>query len=784
MDNSRQFPGDAAVQGLALLVLTSQLALAADDSSKTPSASLEEIVVTAARREETLGKVPISVMAFTQKALDQNTVRTMDDIAKLTPGVFFSRASDASGSVANIAIRGISSDAGSGATGVYIDDVPIQSRASYSGVGSSVWPEIFDLERVEILRGPQGTLFGAGSEGGTVRLITPQPSADKFDAYARAEQSFTRGGDPSQEAGAAVNVPLVEGKLGMRLTLSYRHDGGYVNRMDYITGNVLQTGSNFADTGTARVAFVYKPNDALTITPSYYWQDQYVNDSSVFWLPLTRAGDDSFNRSSNIRNTSHDRFSLPSLKVEWAFPGAMLTSSTSFFDRNQPSIQDLAAFESYLWVGQPPPAGMYAPSDDDIHQRNFTQEIRLQSTNADARVSWLVGAFYQRARQHLHQRVQDTFLPGLFDQYAGDGPTFEEIFGGMYLGKYTVVIDPFNTVDKQLAGFAQADVKITDKLKATLGLRYAKIDSWADSFYAGPIVGPPQEATGSTSEKPLTPKLGISYQINDGTMVYASATKGYRAGGYNNPVPINCGDDLTNLGLTERPPTFSSDTLWSYEIGSKSRSFEDRLSIDASAYVIKWKNIQSTYNLPTCGFSVTINAGDATSRGFELALQSRPIPSIDLGLALGYVHAAYTKDAFLRPPLPGQNFQPAVASGDRIPVNPWSAAFQGQWSFPLFEHSAYFRLNYNYSAGLDHDLSVQNPRTAGFDPDIPGLPAMNDLSIKLGMHLGPVDAALFVNNLNNQHPLLNVNHAGRGVPLFTAATVRPRTIGVTATYRY
>ncbi|MFO1465553.1 MAG: TonB-dependent receptor [Steroidobacteraceae bacterium] len=784
MSNSRRISAGAPLRGLALLVLTSQLALAADEPSTTQSASLEEIIVTAARRAESLEKVPISVMAFTQKTLDQNTVRTMDDIAKLTPGVFFSRASDASGSVANIAIRGISSDAGSGATGVYIDDVPIQSRASYSGVGSSVWPEIFDLERVEILRGPQGTLFGAGSEGGTVRLITPQPSADKFDAYARAEQSFTRGGDPSQEAGAAVNVPLVDGKLGMRLTLSYRHDGGFVNRVDYITGNVLQTGSNFADTSTARIAFVYKPNDALTITPSFYWQDQYVNDSSIFWLPLTNRGDDSFNRSSNIRNTSHDRFSLPSLKVEWAFPGAMLTSSTSFFDRNQPGIQDLAAFESYLWVGQPPPAGMYAPSYNDTHQRNFTQEFRLQSTNPDSRVSWLVGAFYQRARQHLHQRVQDTFLPGLFNQYAGDGPTFEEIFGGMYLGKYTVVIDPFDTVDKQLAAFAQADIKITDKLKATLGLRYAKIDSWADSFYAGPIVGPPQEAIGSTSEKPVTPKLGVSYQITEGTMVYASATKGYRAGGYNNPVPINCGDDLTNLGLTERPPVFTSDTLWSYEIGSKSRSFEDRLSIDASAYVIKWKNIQSTYNLPTCGFSVTINAGDATSRGFEFALQGRPVPSLDLGLSVGYVHAAYTKDAFLRPPLPGQDFKPAVADGDRIPVNPWSAAFQGQWSFPMFGHSSYFRLNYSHSAGLDQDLSVQNPRTAGYDPDIPGLPAMNDLSIKLGMRLGPVDAALFVNNLTDEHPFLNVNHAGRGVPLFTAATVRPRTIGVTATYRY
>ena len=768
---------------LVLALLANQRAVA-DDTSSTSAVGLEEIIVTAARREESLSKVPVSVTAFTQKSLDQNTVRTMDDIAKLTPGVFFSRASDASGSVANIAIRGISADAGSGATGVYIDDTPIQSRASYSGVGSSVWPQIFDLERVEILRGPQGTLFGAGSEGGTVRLITPQPDPTKFDAYARAEYSFTKSGGPSTEGGVALNIPLIDGKLGFRFSASQRHDGGYVNRVDYLTGNELQAGSNYADTGTLRAALAYKPTDSVTITPSFYWQDQYVNDSAVFWMNLSNPDQSSFNRSSNIRNTSHDRFILPSLKVEWAFPGAMFTSSTAYFDRNQPSIQDLAAFESYLWVGQPPPAGMFAPSDDDIHQRSFTQEFRLQSTNPDARLTWLVGVFYQKARQHLHQRVQDTFLPGLFDAYAGDGPTFEEIFGGMYLGKYTVVIDPFNTVDKQLAGFGQVDFKFTDKLKATLGLRYAKMDSWSDSFYAGPIVGPPQEASGSTTEKPLTPKFGLSFQATDETMLYASATKGYRAGGYNNPVPLNCGDDLTNLGLTERPPTFKSDTLWSYEVGGKSRAFNDRLSIDASAYIIKWKSIQSTYNLPTCGFSVTINAGDATSKGFELAIQSRPIPSLDLGLAIGYVHATYDKDAFLRPPLPGQDFMPVVAAGDRIPVNPWSVTLQGQWSFTTFEHTSYFRVSYSHTASQSNGLPVQDSRTGGYDPDIPGLAALTDLSLKLGTHIGPVDAALFVNNATNQHPLLNFGHAGLGVPLFTAATVRPRTIGLTAVYRY
>ena len=784
----------------ALLVNAAQSAEGnAPPANAAASGGLEEIVVTAARREESQSKVAVSITAFTQKTLDDNTVRTVDDLAKLTPGVSFSRTSDASGSVANISIRGISSDAGSGATGIYIDDTPIQSRASVSGLGSSVWPQIFDLERVEILRGPQGTLFGAGSEGGTVRLITPQPSTTKFDAYARSDVAFTRGGDPSTEAGAALNVPLIDGVLGVRLSASYRHDGGFVNRVDYLTGNVEQANSNYANTSTARLALAYKPWDSLTITPSLYWQDQYVNDSAVYWMYLSDPGQDNFNRSSTIPNTSHDRFSLPSLKVEWAMSGATLTSNTSYFERNQPSVQNLAAFESAVWANLPyppalPPTGVYAPSFDDIHQRNFTQEIRLQSQDSAARLTWLAGLFYQHSWQHVHQRVQDTFLPELY-AIGTHGGNFEQDFGvGLYQGLYTVLIDPFNTVDRQMAAFGQVDFKITEQLKATVGLRYAKIDSSAYAFYAGPIIGvTPRDASGSTSEKPVTPKFGLSYQVNDGTLLYTSATKGYRDGGYNNPVPVNCGvsttgtpipgTDLGSVGLVDRPAKFQSDSLWSYEIGSKSRELNNRLSIDTSLYYIKWKDIQFSYNLPQCGFSFTTNAGNATSKGFEISLQARPVPALELGASLGYINAKYDRTTyFLGNPIPGA--KAVTGGGDVIQVSPWTASLIAQWSFPVLDHEAYVRANYNYSDSLNHNLPVMDARTGGYDPDIPGLPVMNDLSLKLGTNLGPVNAALYINNATNQHPVLGVQHAVVGDPLFLATTVRPRTIGITASYRY
>jgi len=751
-------------------------------SANIPAGGLEEIVVTAARREQNESKVPISITAFTQKALDENNVRTVDDIMKLTPGVQFDRSGDREG-IASISIRGVQSDAGSGATGIYIDDTPIQSRADIGGLGSSVWPQIFNLERVEVLRGPQGTLFGAGSEGGTVRFITPQPSTTQYQVYARSELSFTQDGAPSQELGVAGNVPVVDGTLGVRASAYYRHDGGYVNRVDYISGNVEQPNSNFQDTKSLRLALIYKPADALTITPAFYYQSLDFNDSGLFWDPLSNVSAGDFNRSSNIRNSLTDKFSLPSLKVEWALPGATFISNSSYFDRTQTSVDDLAYFEAYIWAQSPYyPAGMYAPSYYGVHQKIYTQEFRLQSQDPDARVNWVAGVFYQHNWQNFIQEVQDTFLPGLFK--AATGGDFNAIFGSLYQNLYTVYVNPFITVDKQTAAFGQVDLKITDKLKGTVGLRVSKTDLSTDILYAGPITGGLFTRTTASAEKPVTPKFGLSYQATENTMVYTSVSKGYRPGGGNNPVSINCDTDLGHIGLKNSPATYASDSLWSYEIGGKSRTQDNRFAVDGSVYVIKWKNIQFNYVLPTCNFPFTTNAGNATSKGVELTLRARPVDSLDLGFSFGYTNASYDNTQYFG----GQKLFAAEASitgaGDRLLVSPWTASLFGQWKFVALEHDSYFRVNFNHSAALNHGLASQDPNNGSYDPTTIGLPALNDLDLRLGTHLGPVDAALFVNNTTNQHPILTRSHAAPGDPLFMSSTVRPRTIGVNASYRF
>ncbi|HLN50221.1 MAG TPA: TonB-dependent receptor plug domain-containing protein, partial [Steroidobacteraceae bacterium] len=225
---------------------------AAPEAAAEVSGPLQEIVVTATRHEESLSKVPISVTALTQEAMDVRGIKDILDVARFTPGINI----DNSGTN-NIAIRGIASTGGAGTTGIYLDDTPIQIRALAFNPDDAL-PQSFDLDRIEVLRGPQGTLFGAGSEGGTVRYITTQPSLTQSSIYSRSEVSTTVGGKPSYEAGVAGGTPLIDGTLGVRVSAWYRYDGGYINRIDPEPPfSTLQTNGNYIQTKLARISAVW-----------------------------------------------------------------------------------------------------------------------------------------------------------------------------------------------------------------------------------------------------------------------------------------------------------------------------------------------------------------------------------------------------------------------------------------------------------------------------------------------------------------------------------------------
>src|ERR1700720_2411596 len=230
-----------ALTGIAAIP-QARAADAATGSEAASSTEMAEITVPIPRREESLSRVPISVTALTQESLDERGIKDFSEVARFTPGVNF----DNSGTN-NISIRGISGSGGAGTTGIYLDDTPIQMRALAFNPDEAL-PKSFDMERIEVLRGPQGTLFGAGSEGGTVRYITTQPSLTRTSIYSRAEVSSTEYGDPSYETGAAIGGALVSGSLGARVAVSFRHDGGWIDRIDPVSLQSVQKNANYSDT--------------------------------------------------------------------------------------------------------------------------------------------------------------------------------------------------------------------------------------------------------------------------------------------------------------------------------------------------------------------------------------------------------------------------------------------------------------------------------------------------------------------------------------------------------
>ncbi|MDE2221120.1 MAG: TonB-dependent receptor plug domain-containing protein, partial [Gammaproteobacteria bacterium] len=319
----------AAIAGILSIAIHPTAAHSAPAADNAAAASpLEEIVVTATRREESLSKVAVSVTAITQEGLDLRGIKDIQDIARFTPNVNV----DKSGTN-NISIRGISSSGGAGTTGIYIDDTPIQMRALAFNPDEAL-PKSFDIDRVEVLRGPQGTLFGAGSMGGTVRYITAQPSLHKTSIYSRDEISFTQGGDPSYEAGVAVGGPIVEGTFGARLTAWYRKDGGWIDRINPDTLALEDKRANHAETTLLRLAAVWAPGERWSLTPSFYYQDGKKNDVSNYWTLYSNPSSHRFVSANPSQRYSPDKLWLPSLKIEGDFDHAHLIATTSYYHRD------------------------------------------------------------------------------------------------------------------------------------------------------------------------------------------------------------------------------------------------------------------------------------------------------------------------------------------------------------------------------------------------------------------------------------------------------------------
>ena len=816
-------------------------AFAADRST----GQLEEIVVTATRHEESLSKVPISVTAMSQESLDTKGIKDFQDIVRFTPGVTI----DNSGTNA-ISIRGIASSGGAGTTGIYIDDTPIQMRAVGFNPDDTL-PKTFDLDRIEVLRGPQGTLFGSGSEGGTVRYILNQPSLTKESTYARGEMSFTRGGEPSYEAGIAHGGPLIDGTLGYRASVWYRYDGGWSDRMDPQTLAVTDRHANRANTMNARLAFLWQPAEGVQVTPSIIYQNSRKHDESTFWPAYSNMSSGTFYNATPERIPVPDEFYLPALKIEASLGKTRLISNTSYYHRTETSgyqgtVYDLSYYQEQManigscgsaassatpdpttgncsWyplidshgihmpkdpvTGAPLFPGYSTPNKITNTQQTFTQEIRLQSDDSNDRLRWTVGAFYSSSKEGSTEELNDPNIYALWNALYGTSPS--DYFGGTFYrcngqGDQTQTLpncDIYynsNTVnDKQTAVFGEATIKLTDRLSLTAGGRYAKMKFSLDHVGDGLENFGYETRSANQDENSFTPKLGVSFQADPDNMYYATYAKGFRAGGGNAPLPSFCGPDLASVGYPNGAPlTYKSDTTQSYEVGSKN-SFGRSLRIATSVYYIKWNDIQqSIYVAGGCGLQFTDNLGQAVAKGFDVQAEMVLGHGLSLDASLGYTSARYTADTPCGPD-PANCRPRLVASGDAIsgegaadnsPATnpPWTVSLGAQYNFALKDHDAYVRMDWEYASRNPWLAALQEPTSVQYNPYVYSLEKTSFASLRAGVTMGNFNAAVFVDNLFDTHTITNYqlgqSNAYDG-PQQNAYTFRPRTIGITVTYK-
>lgn len=751
-----------------------------------------EIVVTASRRAETLSRVPASVAAFSAGLMDSKGIRNIQDLARNTPGLTFNPSF---GNATSISIRGISGS-GVATTGIYIDDTPIQVRSL--GVSSyNTYPLIFDLERVEVLRGPQGTLFGAGSEGGTVRFITPEPETSGSSIYARAEVNTIQNGSMGYEAGAAYGVALVEDKIGLRVSAWHQHQGGYINNVDPITREMNQENINQRDAAVLRLAMALKPTERLTFTPSIYYQKLSSGDLGWSWTQYSNPDEGNFVAANVTRQPSEDKFYLAALKATYEADGFTIYNSTSYFGRKQNDVYDYSVLiPAYYTPHNMDPRFPNYPAYAEFWQSQnvFNQEIRIQSENPASAFKWLIGGFYQRAVQNMREDIVDPDFPALIAA-TRNGATVQQITNSPMLSSQRIYLELDRSVDTQYAAFADLSYTLFDQLTLNVGLRYAHTPVYASQEAHGPFNAGDTFNAGTASDNSVTPKFNISWQINPETMVYGRIAKGFRPGGINrlipydpastNPSVITCTQDQDRTG-GRIPGSYTSDSLWSYEGGVKAATPDRRFSIDASGYYIKWSNIQISRG--ACGVSGVGNGGNADVKGFEVALTARPIDALSLGVNASYINSTYSTPILVNPTtnLAGIRTNVSTSVGDALVATPWTVTANAQYNYRLFERPGYLRVDYEYRGGLKLTPNI-NPANSGYDPHNLIPPSYHFLTLRSGLKFADdkVDVSVFVQNLTNIHPFNYFRFERRNVYDITKfGTFTPRTFGMTATMRY
>ena len=743
---------------------------------------LEEVVVTAEKRTSTVQATPFSVTALTGPQLAAEGVSGLASLAGDTPGI--SIRSSGPGQT-ELEMRGLSSSGGSAPTvGFYIDDVPLSPPAASLNGKVVVDPDLFDLNRVEVLRGPQGTLYGSGSMGGTIKLVTNQPDLHTVSTQVHGILSSTDQGGLNPGGDVAFNMPLMDDKLAIRLVATEKYTSGWVDRAvvspfpqpidpgpacagwnGCVRGNVTGTppvaifgNSNWERLVGGRASLLYKPTDRLSISLLAMTQSIKMGGYSEYDQPYS-GGQEYHYQPANINEPFHDDFHLYSTTIEYSFANMKATSVTSYWTREESQTQDsteevFSLLNYYYGQGSLTDFVPINFTEKDT-SRQFSEEFRLASTG-NAPLQWIAGVFYAS----LHSAFIDTneaIALGSLPAFAANSPN-----GIVYDANNPYKIDQF-------AIFGEGSYAFANHIKVTAGARYfgyrSEVHEWQNGLAANTGTEVPVTPSFSASAHGVSPKINVAWEPTGNYTMYAQIAKGFRPGGFNLPLPSNC---------AVSQETYDPDTSWDYELGEKARLAGGRLTINADYYYIKWKDVQQSMN-QGCGYTNTQNLGNATSSGPEVEINALVTPEVRLALGGVINHTSFSSinPEFLALANSSQITIPSAI----LNVPKYSLTSSLAWQHPLeHNHRLMVRLSDSW-VGPSNDISFTQT----------SLPAYHLTALRAGVHSDIWSVTAFMNNIFDKRAMLSTNTTAFDwvIPSLTrVATNQPRTIGLEADYRF
>jgi outer membrane receptor protein involved in Fe transport len=812
-------------------------ALAAGQTAPPPTPpKTEEITVTSQKRSENVRKVPLSITVLSGAQIRAEHIENFADLTRAVPNLSFS--SQAGEGLSNLEMRGISSSAGTATVALYLDDVSLTTR-NLPTEGASE-PRFLDISRVEVLRGPQSTLYGASALGGTLRYISNQPKMDVFEGNVFSEISGTYHGGVNWDEQGVLNIPIIDNQLVLRLAAETGSDSGYIDNINPANGSVIKSGINSTNFNVAHGTLTWTPTDWLTVTPSVFFQDFDQRDSDAQYLSIPND-----ETPKLVAEPGDDKLLVPAITFNADLGFANLIAVTGNYERQFTRTLDSSIYDNlsvYLCspldpdvgctdnAGNPvfnAPNGLFNALNNRPSQtyysntvRQWSEEVRLVSKpyvpgESALPFTWIAGLYYSDE----HTTSTDTEFVNdanaLFSKYGVSPADPTVILGGfpgdivnneVYQG-----ITAYDTA--QYAVFGEGTYYPLPNVRLTAGARYQYArdgeSTYQNYFYD---YGDPGLVTSVGHFYTFLPKFAANWDITPDNTIYANASKGFRLGSENRRItydPTEAGDsgtpsyDLAQLGIHGNSPTnFGPDKLWNFEIGDKGRALGGRITFTADFFYILWSDIQTEVPLVTSGDEFQTNAGSATSYGAEFEVRGRITDDVTAGLSGSVVNATLDHGVIVNGNLIAGTFP-----GEKVPGVPdFNLTSDVKYTYRVNDRvSGFFDIAPNWVGESHGDVIAGNLNTqacvqfGNCEPANPDYkrPSYVTLDASMGVDFGRWEITLFGRNLTNNNKIIQrpdiqgsaspeyeFDYLGVPTRNLQGFTLRPLTVGMNASLKF